>query len=301
VPGLVSRFELAPDHAEGERRAALAKWIIDRRNPLCWRSIVNRLWQYLFGRGIVDTPNDLGRMGSLPTHPELLDWLAVEFRDGGAWIKQPGSLKQLHRLIVTSAVYRQTTSAQPSEIDSDNRYLGRMNRRRLEAEAIRDAVLAIADKLDTRMYGPGFRNFEIDKPEHSPHYLYHTHDPDELTSHRRAVYRFVVRSVPDPFLETLDCADPSRLVPRRNETITALAALTLLNNRFMVRMSGHFARRVSADREQLSDQLATAFEMAVARPPEKDELKSLRAYAAAHGLAAACRVILNTNEFVFVD
>src|SRR5204863_5551971 len=132
-------FRLPPGHAEGRRRAALADWIAAPENPLTWRSIVNRVWQYHFGRGIVDSPNDFGRMGRLPTHPELLDWLAVEFRDGG------GSLKALHRLLVTSAAYRQVSLSDPAreKLDADNAYLWRMNRRRLEAEAVRDSVLAV--------------------------------------------------------------------------------------------------------------------------------------------------------------
>ncbi len=255
LPKMPSRFQLPEDHGEGERRAALANWITDRRNPLTWRSIVNRVWQYHFGRGLVETPNDFGHMGATPTHPQLLDWLAVEFRDGGESIKTKGSLKQLHRLMVTSAVYRQVSHDNPeyAKRDSGNQYLWRMNRRRLEAEAIRDAVLSIAGKLDDRMYGPGFREFVIDKPEHSPHYLYEQHDPDDATSCRRSVYRFIVRSVPDPFMETLDCADPSLVVPRRNETVTALSALALLNNKFMVRMAEHFAARLAAEERSLED------------------------------------------------
>src|SRR5690606_28763418 len=130
--GLPARFDLGDSHDESDRRVALAEWIVDQRNPLTWRSIVNRVWQYHFGRGLVETPNDFGRMGATPTHPELLDWLAAEFRDGGQ------SLKQLHRLIVTSAVYRQSSAhvEAAAAVDADNRYLWRMNRRRLEAEEI---------------------------------------------------------------------------------------------------------------------------------------------------------------------
>src|SRR5262249_4289538 len=154
------------------------------------------------------------------------------------------SLKDLHRLIVTSAVYRQTSAhnADAAKFDSGNRLLWRMNRRKLEAEAVRDSVLLVSGKLDTRMGGPGFRAFWF-KDDHSPHYSYEEHDPDDPASLRRSVYRFLVRSVPDPFMETLDCADPSLIVEKRNETLTALQALSLLNNRFMVRMAEHHAAR----------------------------------------------------------
>ena len=155
VRELPATFDLPPDAPEGDRRAALAKWLTDPKNPLTWRSIVNRVWQYHFGRGIVETPNDFGRMGQLPTHPELLDWLAAEFRDGGQ------SLKELHRLIVTSATYRQVVDRQRSgstRLDADNVYLWRLNRRKLEAEAVRDAVLAVGRQARPRRWaGPASR------------------------------------------------------------------------------------------------------------------------------------------------
>ena len=174
VPGPTGHFDLPPDHTEGQRRAALAKWLVDQRNPLTWRSIVNRVWQNHFGRGIMDTPNDFGHMGSVPTHPELLDWLAADFRDSG------GSLKRLHRLMVTSATYRQSSAgARFAAVDADNRYLWRMTRRRLEAEEVRDSVLAVSGRLDRSMGGPGFQDFAIEKAEHSPHYEYQKYDSDD--------------------------------------------------------------------------------------------------------------------------
>ena len=165
VKELDSDFKDLKENDEGGRRAALAAWIADDRNPLTWRSIVNRVWHYHFGRGLVDTPSDFGRNGSRPTHPELLDWLAVEFRDGG------GSFKKLHRLIVISAAYRQSSAddAEAAKIDADNRYLWRMKRQRLDAEAVRDAVLAVSGKLDLTMGGPGFELFRF-KDDHSPIY-----------------------------------------------------------------------------------------------------------------------------------
>ena len=141
----------------------------------------------------------------------------------------------------------------------------------------------------------------IEHPEHSPHYQYHLHDPEDAASHRRAVYRFIVRSQQQPFMTTLDCADPSMHVDRRNETVTAPQALALLNNPFMVAMSVHFADRAAALGDSPEEQVAAAFRLALSREPTPEERTELTAYAAEHGLPNACRVILNLNEFVFVD
>jgi hypothetical protein len=279
------------------RRAALAKWLSDRKNPLSWRTIANRVWQYHFGRGLVGTANDFGRNGAQPTHPELLDWLAAEFRDRGQ------SFKSLHKLIVTSAVYRQSShgNAAYERIDADNRWLWRANRRKLEAEAVRDSVLLVAGKLDTTMGGPSFQDFVIDKPEHSPHYEYHLHDPDERRSHRRSIYRFLVRSQQQPFMTVLDCADPSMQVAQRNESVSPLQALSLLNNGFMIVMSKHFAARVEADGGDLNTKVRRAYYEAVGRESTPRDAERLTAYAEKHGLANLCRVLVNLNEFVFVD
>ena len=301
--GLPARFDLPPDHAEGDRRIALARWLADPRNPLTWRSIVNRVWLYHFGRGIVNSPSDFGRMGQQPTHPELLNWLAAEFRDGGQWISTPQSIKQLHKLIVTSSTYRQavTHSDEFAKIDSDNAFLWRANRRRLEAEAIRDTVLAVAGKLDLKMYGPGFRDFVVEQPAHSPQFVYEKHDPDNPQTHRRSVYRFLPRSQPQPFMETLDCADPSQQVAKRDETVTPLSALALLNNKFMVRMAEHFAARLETEHKERDAQIRAAFWLALSRSPRDEEQAALVVHADAFGLPSACRVLFNLNEFVFVD
>ncbi|MBC8115911.1 MAG: DUF1553 domain-containing protein, partial [Candidatus Saccharimonas sp.] len=322
-PGETGEFTLAPNHIEGDRRVALAKWIVDEQHPLTWRSIANRVWQHHFGRGIVDSPNDFGRMGQLPSHPELLDWLAVEFRDGGR------SLKQLHRLIVTSATYRQVSQSSeggggrgdvktntsssvasslppsalrtPHSIDSGNVLLWRANRRKLDAEALRDSILFVAGKLDDRMGGPAFQDFVIEKPEHSPHYEYHLHDPEDPRSHRRSIYRFLVRSQTQPFMTTLDCADPSMIVDKRSETVTPLQALALLNNKLVLSMSRHTAARVEAAAHDERQRVALAFRLAIGRSPTTDEADALSDYARQHGLIQTCRVILNLNEFAFVD
>ena len=305
LTGWPGEFQLPPSHTEGDRRAALARWLSDKRNPLTWRSIVNRVWQYHLGRAIVDTPNDFGRMGQLPSHPELLEWLAVEFRDGGQ------SLKSLHRLIVSSATYQQRSEPDPAALarlkndprqtDAGNVYLWRMNRRKLEAEAVRDAMLQVAGKLDPKMGGPSFQDFVIDQPAHSPHYEYHLHDPSDPKSHRRSIYRFIVRSQPQPFMTTLDCADPSMRVDKRNESLSALQALALLNNGFVVTMSKHFAERVAQAAASPKEQAVLVFKFAVSREPTREEQSLFAEYIRAHGLANACRLAMNLNEFAFVD
>ncbi len=289
-------FDLPADHREGDRRAALARWLTDDRNPLVWRTIVNRVWQYHFGRGIVATSSDFGRMGQAPSHPELLDWLAVEFRDGGR------SLKALHRLIVTSAAYRQVSTGDPDSeaVDVDNAYLWQMPRRKLEAEAVRDSVVAVAGRLDSTMYGPAFQDFVVEHPEHSPHYEYQLQDPDDPGIDRRAIYRFLARSKPQPFMTVLDCADPSMQVEKRIETGSPLQALALYNNGLMLTMARRLAERVEPA-GALAEQVARAFTLAVGRTPTADERSALEAYAGAHGLPAVCRVIFNLNEFLFID
>jgi hypothetical protein len=185
--------------------------------------------------------------------------------------------------------------------DVDNRYLWRQNRRKLEAEAVRDSILSVAGKLDRTMGGPSFQDFVIEKPEHSPHYQYHLHDPEDPKGHRRAVYRFVVRSKQQPFMAALDCADPSLAVDKRNETLTPQQALALMNNKLAVAMAKHFAERVEKLAPDAAGRVTAAVRLALGRNPTAKEREALTAYATEHGLANACRVILNLNEFVFVD
>ena len=280
---------------EGWRRAALARWISDPKNMLTRRSIVNRVWHYHFGRGIVETPNDFGHMGALPTHPELLDWLAHWFVDNGE------SLKQLHRLIVTSATYRQSSANHPESAkrDADNRYLWRMNRARLDAETIRDTMLLVSGKIDLTMGGTSVQQF-IFKDDHSPVYDYTQFDVDSPAGNRRSIYRFIVRSVPDPLMDSLDCPDASILTPKRNVTVTALQALAILNNPFVLRQSEHLAARVAAAGDW-KKQIEQVYQLALNRPPTNAELKKLVPFAQKNGTASLCRLVFNTSEFMFVD
>jgi hypothetical protein len=295
-------WQLAEDLSESQRRAELARWLTNRDHPLVWRSIVNRVWQYHFGTGIVATPNDFGRMGAEPTHPELLDWLACEFRDGGTSL-QAQSFKSLHRLMVTSSVYQQASTADHSgaAIDGSNRWLWRMNRRRLTAEEIRDSILSVSGALDRTMGGPGYYLFALEHPEHSPHFEYHKFDPADPTSHRRAIYRFIVRSQPNPWMTTLDCADSSQSTPQRSETLTALQALTLLNSPFNLTMTKRFAQRLQQQATTLEEQVELAMQLIAQRNPDSVEFAELTQFAGQHGLDQLCRYLFNLSEFVYLD
>ncbi|KAF0180173.1 MAG: hypothetical protein FD161_951 [Limisphaerales bacterium] len=319
-PGTLGCVKHAPaDFAraktEGERRLALAEWITHPANPLTRRVLVNRLWHHHFGMGIVDTPSDFGKGGGLPSHPELLDWLAEEFLARG-W-----SLKALHRLICTSATYQQSSSyalrvtdyaavkrkevirkegvADATVLDSSNRLLWRQNPRRLDAESTRDAVLAVSGKLNLDAGGPGWRDFKYTEA-YAPIYQYVTADTPELW--RRSIYRFIVRTTPHQFMTTLDCPNPANLTPARTATTTALQALTLSNNEFMLQQARHLATRV--ERETGADpaaQITRAFQLAFARPPSQPELAAARDLVRADGVFPLCRMLLNANEFVYVD
>ncbi len=296
VTELRSRFEIAPGSGEGAARAALAEWLASDENPLTWRSAANRVWHYHFGKGLADSPNDFGRMGAPPTHPDLLDWLAVEFRDSG------GSFKALHRRILLSATYRQSSSADAdrARIDADNRLLWRMNRLRLDAESVRDAALWTAGQLDLEMGGPSAEHF-VFKDDHSPVYDYTSFDATSPQSRRRSVYRFLVRSVQDPFMESLDCADPSLLVPKRSSTLTALQALALLNDPLMVEVARKFAALMRRTGASTQDSVRFGIRRALGRPAAPEEVRELSLYADRHGLESAARILLNSNEFIFID
>jgi hypothetical protein len=175
-----------------------------------------------------------------------------------------------------------------------------MNRRRLSAEELRDSVLSVSGKLKLNMGGPGFYLFALEKAEHSPHFEYHKFNPDDEASHRRSVYRFIVRSQPDPFMTVLDCADSSQSTPRRTETLTSLQALSLLNNRFNLTMARHFAARVESESKGVAASVR-AFELVTGRQPTHIERTQIDAYARQYGLPNLCRVLFNISEFVFLD
>ena len=327
LAALPPRFANTAD--EGARRAALAHWLTAPENALTWRSIVNRVWHLHFGRGLVATPNDFGHMGAVPSHPELLDWLAVWFRD-----EAHGSLKALHRLIVTSATYRQGSArapragfgaspkplaaieaapggapvatrearALPDDPDPDNILLARMNRTRLDAESIRDTVLAISGQLDLRAGGPSDRQFDLQPGIHvTPRVDYAKFDVNSTAGRRRSVYRFLFRTLPDPFMDALDCPAGDQLAPARNASVTVQQALALWNSAFLTRHAELFAERVQQSAPALDGQIKTACALALGRAPTPAEQTEFTAYAQQHGLANLCRVILNSNEFVFLN
>lgn len=297
--GVEPAFFEETDWKEGEARAELARYLTRQDNPLLWRSIANRLWQWTFGQPLVGTPNDFGRGGMEPTHPELLDFLAASLRDD-----PDQSMKRVVRLLVTSEAYRRS-SAHDSEnaaIDGENAFLWRANRRRLTAEEFRDSMLAISGALDRTMGGPSFQDFVIEKPQHSPHYQYHLHDPDDPKAHRRSVYRFVVRSQPQPMMTTLDCADPSMSVPERDESTTALQALTQWNHRFVEAMAGRLAERLEKEAPAAAkDRAIHATRLVLGREPLAQELPLLVEHLETHGEANLARLLFNLNAFVYVD
>jgi hypothetical protein len=280
-----------PEH---DRRAALARWITNPKNPLTRRVIVNRLWQWHFGQGIVDTPSDFGFGGGTPSHPELLDWLAEEL------LTQKWSLKAIQRIILNSSVYRQVSNTtHGSKEDADNRLLWRQNPRRLDAESLRDAILATSGKLNLQAGGPGFRDFKYIEA-YAPIYKYVTPDIPELW--RRSIYRFVVRTTPHEFLTTLDCPDPANLTPKRLVTTTPLQALTLSNNPFMLKQANYFAERLKQEAgEKPAAQVRLGFGLAFGRPPSTEEQKAAEITIRKKGLFALCHVLLNANEFVYLD
>lgn len=285
---------------DARRRIALAEWIVSAKNPLTRRTIVNRLWHYHFGTGLVDTPSDFGLGGSLPSHPELLDWLAARL------LTEKWSLKSIHRLICQSAAYRQTAHPHDEfrvqrahDQDSGNRWLWRQNPRRLDAESVRDAVLAASGTLNLQMYGPGFQDFEY-KEEYAPVYTYITADKPELW--RRSVYRFIVRTTPDQFMATLDCPNAANLTPARNITTTALQALALMNNDFMLRQSEYLAQRINSEASaSTTDRVQRVFALCLGRQATKEEETASVRLIEQRGLAQLCRALLNSNEFVYID
>jgi hypothetical protein len=267
--------------------------------------MVNRVWHYHFGQGIVDTPNDFGFNGGRPSHPELLDWLSVRFRDGGFRVSD------LHRWILNSSVWRRAayvprdSQAEPDfqkgiAAAADNRWLWRREPQRLEAEAIRDAMLVVSGQLNSKMGGPGFQDVTIVQNNGTTYYEPQERDDEDLF--RRTVYRFSPRGNRSALLDTFDCPDPASAAPKRSVTTTPLQALSLLNNAFVLRMSGYFAERVASETaDDVQQQVQRAWQLAVARNPTPVEARLSEALVRQHGLSALCRGLFNSSEFVVVD
>jgi hypothetical protein len=300
LSGLPADWKLPTDAPEAERRQALARWLADPRNPLTARVIVNRLWAHHFGEGLVRTPSDFGAQGGSPSHPDLLDWLAwqlVRPDSGKAW-----SIKRIQRLIVTSAAYRQSSRgvARAAQVDADNRLLWRQVPRRLEAEAFRDAVLAVSGEIDPRMGGPGYRDFKVSSAGDNETYT--VFDAVGGDFNRRSLYRTWLRTGTSPLLDLLDCPDPSVATPKRTVTSTPLQALALLNDRFMEHHAEKFAARLRREAPGgIREQVRRAYDLSFARQPTSAELTFCQRFAGKHGLTQLCLVLLNTNEFSHLD
>jgi hypothetical protein len=284
------------------RRSALAKWLTDARNPLTARVIVNRVWHWHFGRGIAGSPSDFGVMGERPTHRELLDYLAASFIEDG-W-----SLKKLHRRIMLSAVYQQSSAFREdaAKADPSNKLLWRWNRRRLEGEAIRDSMLAAAGVLNLKMGGPGvFPPLPAGMVTRGGW----KKNEDESDAARRSVYIFVRRNTRYPMIEAFDMPDTHESCARRNSTISPMQALELLNNEVVGEWSRAFANRVRNDRGlELEAQVERAWRIAYQRPATSEELQltlgfleKQRAAGSTSPLADLCHVLMNSNEFLYIN
>ncbi len=287
------RLVLDARASEPDRRAALARWLTDPANPLPARVMVNRVWHYHFGRGIVATPSDFGFNGAPPSHPELLDWLAASYVANG-W-----RLKPIHRLIVLSAAYRQSSrlDAKAQAVDRDDRLLWRFSPRRLEAESIRDAILATSGRLNPRMGGPGYNIWEKNTNYVAVYRPRAALGPDDF---RRMVYQFKPRSQQDPTFGAFDCPDAALVAPRRNISTTALQALNLLNAEFIVQQAGLFADRLRSEAgPDPALQAERGFRLAFGRAPTAAERTAAARLIASHGTAAFCRALYNANEFVY--
>lgn len=297
APALVESLSgpvLAEDTPEQTRRLALAQWLVHPSNPLTSRVVVNRLWQYTFGTGIVDTPSDFGANGTPPTHPELLDSMAKSLVEKG-W-----SLKQLHRDMLTSRAFTQssTPNRQGLEVDSDARFLWRFPPRRLEAESIRDSILVASDVMDYRMGGPGFF---LQRVEQDNVYRYFPKEQIGPPEFRRMVYLTRIRQEQDPVFGAFDCPSGNQVIPKRPRSNTPLQSLNLFNSPFVIQQAEFFAERLNrlagSDPEQ---QIRCAFEILFARNPDPNEVSLCREMIRQEGLVPFCRAMLNASEFLFV-
>lgn len=309
MPRIFSRAEESSISTEISGRLELARWLTQCDHPLTARVFVNRVWQAHFGEGLVRSPDNFGRLGELPTHPELIDWLSTEF------VRNDWSIKALHRMILNSAVWQQSTDSNESAaaVDPENRLLWRMNRRRLEAEAIRDSLLAIGGDLDTTMRGSLL-------PTENRKYVTSTANinVDVYNTPRRTVYLPIVRSALFDYLTAFDFGDPSSMSGQRDRTTVAPQALFLMNSELVAKESESLAKSLLAQRGDDAGRIANAFERFYSRPPTESEVASsiefITTYEtglASKGIApeqlralawkAFCRAMMATNEFLYVN
>ncbi len=300
APAGLARFgkklELPRDTPEQKRRLALADWLVDPENPLPARVMANRIWHYHFGTGLVDTPSDFGLNGARPTHPELLDWLASEF------IARHWSVKDMHRLILLSDTYRQSSRPQPQglEVDAASRFLWRYPPRRLEAEPLRDTILAVGGRIELRTGGPGFSLFGAEMSRSS----IQTYVPKSEFAgddFRRMVYQTKPRAQLDDVFGAFDCPDAGQIAPSRTHSTTPLQAFNLLNSPFIMQQAAALAARLEREAgAEPAAQVRQAFRLMFGREPAAVETTAATAMIAERGLRLFCRALFNTNEFITV-
>jgi len=288
-------YRLAANEPESKRRVAFADWLLHPENPLTPRVLANRLWHYHFGTGIVDTPSDFGYMGGQPTHPELLDFLALKLVQSG-W-----RIKAIHRLIMLSDTYRQSSAFRQdaATIDGNSRFLWRFPPRRLSAEEVRDTMLAVANKLDATGGGPGFRLYTFLQDNVCTYVALDKHGPE---TYRRAVYHQNARASVVDLMTEFDQPDCTFSSPKRAATTTPLQALTMLNHSFTLDMAHALACRLKNEAgDNLRNQINRAYLLCYSRPATDEELKICCDWSKHYGLDALCRVFMNTSEMIYVE
>jgi hypothetical protein len=302
VPRVLKASYEVPKSATG-RRTALAEWLVSPDNPLAARVMVNRIWQFRMGQGIVKTPNDFGVMGDRPSNKALLDWLASEFVAKG-W-----SVKAIDRMIVMSAVYQQSAQPDPQKamIDPDNRLVWRMNRKRMDGEMLRDAILSVSGALNPKIGGRPVR-VPIEPEVYDLIFTEHERDglwplsQDKTQQYRRSIYLYNKRGVRLPLLSSFDQPDAITSCPVRPVSTHALQALTLFNSPFMQEQAQFFANRLTGDckSSQSSCVVDKAWHLTLSRPPRPAEQVLAKKFLAKGSLADMCLALLNRNEFVYV-
>jgi hypothetical protein len=282
------------EEPEQQRRLKFANWVTSPHHPLTARVMVNRLWHYIFGQGIVSTPSDFGLNGARPTHPELLDWLADEFVRSG-W-----SVKHMQRLILLSGAFQQNSAPREDALtaDADAAFVWRFPPRRIEAEAIRDAMLTVSGALDLRMGGPGFSLMDIVEENVMHYFAKEKFTPVEF---RRMVYQFRIRQTTDSVFSSFDCPDGGQVMPKRSRSNTPLQALNLFNSSFVLQQAELLAERLHTEvGDSPEAQIDRAYALFYGRPPDDWERAQSAAFIRAEGLPAFCRALYNTSEFLFV-
>lgn len=296
TPGAITAlasFELPADTPEQQRRKALADWIADSTNPLTARVMVNRIWQHHFGNGIVATPSDFGSNGVPPSHPELLDWLATEF------INNNWSVRTMHRMILLSQTWQQSShpDTEAVAVDADSRLLWRFPPRRLEAEGIRDSILAVSGQLRHEGGGPGFSAFEVALENVRHYFPRKSFGPKQW---RRMIYMTRVRQERDSVFGPFDCPDSSQLVAQRSRSTTPLQAMGLLNSRFVLQQAELLSRRLQAETQSDVEAVQLAWKLCFGRMPDADESQNAQQMIEDVGWNELTRALLNANEFVFI-